>query len=192
MSMNYWQCDRCNAYNAARLTECAHCHAPRRGEWLCPKGCGLQWAHRKDCEECGSPRPDSPTGRRPAAVTREAPTPCVDPSEPPDARKGRSCARGAVKLTKAEAEYLEIMRASGEYDVVRPHALTVVFGDGTRYTPDVIAWVGRDLYAIEVKGGYRGPGWEQGYERFRRAREQFPWMRLAMASRQRDGSWRLE
>ena len=55
--------------------------------------------------------------------------------------------------------------------IVQPAKFFELRGGGT-YTPDFIVFVHGDLervHVFEVKGGYRGPGWEQGYERYKRA-----------------------
>lgn len=44
------------------------------------------------------------------------------------------------------------------------------FEDGDTYTPDFLLLAGgRGQIVAEIKGGYRGPGWEQGWERLKRA-----------------------
>jgi hypothetical protein len=58
------------------------------------------------------------------------------------------------------------------YDVQPPRYFE--FEDGDTYTPDFLLLVeGRGQVVVEVKGGYRGAGWEQGWERFKRAAEVF-------------------
>ncbi len=55
--------------------------------------------------------------------------------------------------------------------IVQPAKFFELKGGGT-YTPDFMVFVHGDLervHVFEVKGGYRGPGWEQGYERYKRA-----------------------
>lgn len=43
------------------------------------------------------------------------------------------------------------------------------------YTPDFIVVTpdAKPITVIEIKGGYQGPGWEQGYERYFRAAQQY-------------------
>ena len=70
-------------------------------------------------------------------------------------------------------EHMAQIEAMGWTALVQPTNLLPLPGGGT-YTPDFVAWDERPdaekvLYIIEVKGGYRGAGWEQGYERYRRA-----------------------
>lgn len=51
----------------------------------------------------------------------------------------------------------------------QPSRFFTLSGGGT-YTPDfLVVRPGEAVRVIEVKGGYRGPGWEQGVERYRRA-----------------------
>lgn len=45
---------------------------------------------------------------------------------------------------------------------------------GGSYTPDfLVLSPGHPALVVEVKGGYKGPGWEQGMERYRRAAAQW-------------------
>lgn len=56
--------------------------------------------------------------------------------------------------------------------IVQPTRLFALEGGGT-YTPDFIVCTHDKVHVFEVKGGYRGPGWEQGVERYKRAAAQF-------------------
>ena len=88
------------------------------------------------------------------------------------------------KLNKTEARFLQELRRSmaGQrsaipeldgmdiwcYDIQPPRYFE--FSDGDTYTPDFLLLAGgRGQVVAEIKGGYRGPGWEQGWERFKRA-----------------------
>lgn len=76
-------------------------------------------------------------------------------------------------INKTEQRAMAQIEAMGWTALVQPTNLLPLPGGGT-YTPDFVAWDERPgaekvLYIIEVKGGYRGAGWEQGYERYRRA-----------------------
>lgn len=88
------------------------------------------------------------------------------------------------KLNKTEARFLQELRRSmaGQrsaipeldaldiwcYDIQPPRYFE--FEDGDTYTPDFLLLAGgRGQVVAEIKGGYRGPGWEQGWERFKRA-----------------------
>lgn len=92
------------------------------------------------------------------------------------------------KLNKTEARFLQELRRSMMgmtsaipeldgmdiwcYDIQPPRYFQ--FEDGDTYTPDFILLVeGRGQVVAEIKGGYRGPGWEQGWERFKRAAAAF-------------------
>ena len=67
-----------------------------------------------------------------------------------------------------ELEELEIWH----YDIQPPRFFE--FEDGDTYTPDFLLLAGgRGQIVAEIKGGYRGPGWEQGWEQFKRAAAAF-------------------
>jgi hypothetical protein len=98
--------------------------------------------------------------------------------------------RAPRPATKAEAEWLAILRSKSALRVILPHPLTLIAADGDRYTPDVGEYspACTTLYNLwEVKAGYKGPGAEQGVERFKRFREMYPWARLRLAEKRRDG-----
>ena len=92
------------------------------------------------------------------------------------------------KLNKTEARFLQELRRSmagqrsaipeldeleiWHYDIQPPRFFE--FEDGDTYTPDFLLLAGgRGQIVAEIKGGYRGPGWEQGWERFKRAASAF-------------------
>ena len=92
------------------------------------------------------------------------------------------------KLNKTEARFLQELRRSmaGKrseipdldgldiwcYDIQPPRYFE--FEDGDTYTPDFLLLAGgRGQVVAEIKGGYRGPGWDQGWERFKRAAAAF-------------------
>jgi hypothetical protein len=53
-------------------------------------------------------------------------------------------------------------------------AFTLPLDGGGTYRADfVCVYLSRYPTLIEVKGGFKGPGWEQGIERYRRARTQW-------------------
>lgn len=80
-----------------------------------------------------------------------------------------------VSLNKTEARFYDYMK---DY-IFGKEAVTVIVqasrffklkGGGT-YTPDFMAFKHDGTlpcYVFEVKGGYRGAGWEQGYDRYKR------------------------
>lgn len=77
-------------------------------------------------------------------------------------------------LNKTERRfYDEILKGVDKKSViVQPSRLFELQGGGT-YTPDFLVISDGKAFAIEIKGGYRGPGWEQGYERYKRAAAQW-------------------
>ena len=99
------------------------------------------------------------------------------------------------RLTKAERRWMsDIATQAAPYrdaPLILPQ-VTLRFWDGTSYTIDfLVVWLDRAPTCVEVKGGYRGPGWEQGYERYRRARDAwtaFAWELWEL----REGAWRCE
>ena len=105
------------------------------------------------------------------------------------------CSRGRRKppapSTKAEAEWLAYLRRVFVDAIIRAHGMTLVFPDGDRYTPDVAMWHHGHLTIYEVKAGYRGPGWEQGTERYKRAKAEWYWLDFRLAEKRRDG-WHLD
>lgn len=77
-------------------------------------------------------------------------------------------------LNKTERRfYDELLKGVDKKSVVvQPSRLFELQGGGT-YTPDFLVIADGKAFAIEIKGGYRGPGWEQGYERYKRAAAQW-------------------
>lgn len=86
-------------------------------------------------------------------------------------------------LNKTERRfYDEILTGVDKKSViVQPPRLFELIGGGT-YTPDFLVIADGKAFAIEIKGGYRGPGWEQGYERYKRAAAQWNngWFQFCM------------
>ncbi len=76
--------------------------------------------------------------------------------------------------TKAEAAALAWLSGEGWQVIPQPCRLFPLAGGGS-YTPDLLAWRNGfpGVLVVEVKGGYRGAGWEQGYERYKRAADAF-------------------
>lgn len=77
-------------------------------------------------------------------------------------------------MNKTESRYYDTLIRDCEYDpkciFVQPTRFFKLTGGGT-YTPDFLV-VDQEYNlnrVVEIKGGYRGPGWEQGYERWKRA-----------------------
>ena len=101
------------------------------------------------------------------------------------------------RLNKTEARFLHWLdlhvRQRHNIIIVQPPRLLELEGGGT-YTPDFIVvqpW-GLDVY--EVKGGYEGPGWEQGVERYKRAAAQYDGkhMHFFMCEWTKDNGWRIQ
>jgi len=121
-------------------------------------------------------------------VPHAAPKPVARVNDRADAKPRQKGRKPPAPQNKAEAGWIEHLRRHRPDETVLPHAVTLVFRDGDRYTPDVLT-VNRDglVTLYEVKGGYRGPGWEQGIERFKRAVAEFPGLRLVLVDRRTDG-----
>lgn len=141
-----------------------------RAMGYCPS-CGNPISEGVDC--CGNakqsnfdalPRLDSPHTRIDTGGERQN-----APASTQTAKK-----RDTHKTTKAEESAMAFLKAKGLGHDWQFHPMTLRFPDGDRYTPDIVGFPqhpGGDLLVIEVKGGYRGPGWEQGMERYKRAKE---------------------
>ena len=66
------------------------------------------------------------------------------------------------------------------------------FPDGTSYKVDfVVIFSDRPPLCVEIKAGYKGNGWEEGDERYRRARDLWPHMAWRMYVRDK-GVWRIK
>lgn len=82
--------------------------------------------------------------------------------------------RRTLKMTRAEQAVYEILGKGGYETVAQQVRNLFMLDGGGMYIPDFIAFApGQPALAVEVKGGYRGPGAEQGYERYRRAALQY-------------------
>jgi hypothetical protein len=120
------------------------------------------------------------------------PAPAIPPRLPE-----KPCRQSGRRKTKAEMAFAAILAAWRHKGLIRQwleQAVTLRFSDGTSYRPDYTAITHQgEIWHIEVKGGYRGWGWEQGYERFRRARDVFqcPGVRLVLATKSKNG-WKIE
>jgi hypothetical protein len=79
------------------------------------------------------------------------------------------------KMKKTEQRWFDTIPATHfPSATVLPQALTLPLTDGGTYRADfLLVYLSRYPTLIEVKGGYTGPGWEQGMERYRRARTQW-------------------
>jgi hypothetical protein len=104
------------------------------------------------------------------------------------------------QLNKTEARFLHTVVErdyKGHIAVQQPTRLFKLTGGGT-YTPDFVLFPRRSsdpVHVVEVKGGYRGPGWEQGMERYKRAAAQYSCegIKFAMATWEaKSQSWRID
>ena len=81
------------------------------------------------------------------------------------------------KLNATEARCKLALMVKYPTAIILSQALQLAFEDGTSYRPDFMVKFphceDEDPLLVEVKGGYKGPGWEQGTERYRRAKDVF-------------------
>jgi hypothetical protein len=85
-------------------------------------------------------------------------------------------AKARVKaLNKTEQRWLDtIAPVHFPAATVFAQAFTLPLEGGGTYRADFVCiYLSRYPTLIEVKGGFKGPGWEQGIERYRRARTQW-------------------
>ena len=107
--------------------------------------------------------------------------------------------QSGAKMNKTEAQFLRewlAPKARGAECLIIPQPTRFfrLTGGGT-YTPDFLVIHPRGVTAYEVKGGYRGAGWEQGYERYKRAAFEWsrPWLGFVMATWQsKINNWKIE
>lgn len=99
--------------------------------------------------------------------------------------------RSVAKLNVSEKRVAALLAAQGM--TVVGQALRLPLSGGGEYRPDLVAWSPgcASVLVVEVKGGYRGPGWEQGYDRYKRAALEWDGAPLVFVRFERDGSrWR--
>jgi hypothetical protein len=99
--------------------------------------------------------------------------------EPQKTEKALPEEKTKKKMNKTEMRCLEILKRHFPNSIIIPQPTRFfnLLGGGT-YTPDflVIAKKANPYFScavIEVKGGYKGPGYEHGMERYKRAAAQF-------------------
>lgn len=85
--------------------------------------------------------------------------------------------KGEASMNKTERMFFMMLLADWcGRGFVKPQATRFfpLKGGGT-YTPDFMVFPddGSHVRIYEVKGGYRGPGWDQGYERYKRTALQY-------------------
>ena len=101
------------------------------------------------------------------------------------------------KCNKTESRfYREVLsRTPGDVVILPQPPRFFELPCGDTYPPDFLVLTSSGpIYSCEVKGGYRGPGWEQGYERYQRAAAQWDGFgfRFLMAEWcAKDQTWRL-
>lgn len=75
-------------------------------------------------------------------------------------------------LNKTERRYYDAFlrerRESGEALVMSQQVRIPLEGVGG-YIPDFVVWAHGGVEVVEIKGGYKGAGWEQGWDRYKRA-----------------------
>lgn len=87
----------------------------------------------------------------------------------------RNCKRARVfSMTKAEETVYKILISEQHAIIAQQVRNLFQLDGGGMYIPDFLV-IDADsmIRVIEVKGGYRGAGFEQGYERYKRAAAQF-------------------
>ena len=113
--------------------------------------------------------------------------------------RGNSGVTRQRKMNKTEARAMEWLRFQGYSGIIaQPTRLFPLAGGGS-YTPDFLAWelMSFGILVIEVKGGYKGPGAEQGYDRYKRAALQYspagsPWRFALLTWHARRREWTFE
>ncbi len=150
------------------------------GVWPCRACDHYNPPHANACLTCRAPRQGLNSNSDPALAAKPE-------------KQARSRRRTpAERMNKSERE-IEAMLSCDPMAIVLPQALTLSFVDGTSYRPDfLVIAAGQMDRVIEVKGGYRGPGWEQGIERYRRAKEKWgAWFRFELWTK-KSGKWEVE
>lgn len=116
--------------------------------------------------------------RRNPQLFGEIPTPAqVSPAPSPNASRSILGERKEKKLNKTEERCkMRLTRYYGLQVICQPTRFFQLTGGGT-YTPDFLAFDSKrpeeGILVVESKGGYRGPGAEQGHERFARAAAEY-------------------
>ncbi len=82
-----------------------------------------------------------------------------------------------ASLNKTERRFYEtvipeVFKGQEYIVITQPPRLFELTGGGT-YTPDFLVCTNDTVHVCEIKGNYKGPGWEQGIERYKRAAAQF-------------------
>ena len=97
-------------------------------------------------------------------------------NSPKRERTVSSFARRLDSINKTERRYYDTFLADRDgvdcTVLVQPPRLFELEGGGT-YTPDFLVINEKGCVSVEIKGGYKGPGAEQGVERWKRAAAQW-------------------
>ncbi len=90
-------------------------------------------------------------------------------------RSKHNCKRAHVfKMTKAEETVYKLLISEQHRLIAQQVRNLFQLDGGGMYIPDFVVFSDAlPIRVIEVKGGYRGAGFEQGYERYKRAALQF-------------------
>ena len=65
-------------------------------------------------------------------------------------------------------DFLREMRETGRA-LVMSQQVRIPLEGGGGYIPDFVIWAHGVVEVVEIKGGYKGAGWEQGWDRYKRA-----------------------
>jgi len=155
VSIAYWTCWDCGAHNSDGRTDCRTCRAPRQTHAKAPSAQN----DRRLGKDTG------PHADRPAEAVR--------------------------RLNKAESQALARARREHPDATIVCQGLTLPLSGGDVYRVDMLIMESMPedndgfpwnncVRLVEVKGGYRGPGWEQGLERYKRARAEYPALRFEL------------
>lgn len=123
---------------------------------------------------------------------------------PSDVLKNRTTEKPVIsqksrldRLNKTEMRFYDdfYLEHKGKI-IIQPPKFFELAGGGT-YTPDFlfVRDDGKGVGVYEIKGGYRGPGWEQGIERFKRAAAQYDGEKfhfMLWTWNREDGEWDVE
>lgn len=132
--------------------------------WEC---CGQMWGGEM-CGKCGKHRPICGNKSNLNVPPRDGlPTDLLEMLKKEPSKRKTPRGQG---MNAGEKKVFLVLKTEHPEATITPHGLRLAFGDGTTYTPDLVVYhpSGR-IELVETKGGYSGPGAEQGIERFRRA-----------------------
>lgn len=111
-----------------------------------------------------------------AACRRRNPVATVETAEPSPAPAKPKAPRRPAAENKSEQYWHRrlIEEHPGAHVVAQAKGYFVLPGTSDTYTPDLMVVHGfLPIEVWEVKGGYRGPGYDQGLERYKRTAQEF-------------------